>query len=206
VRTIDQRQNVVTSPADSKCLIIPDFSAQEDFAVKGTTFSLKEFLADEKLAEEYKDGSGMILRLAPSDYHRYHFPFDATPSAVRKIGGSYESVNPFVYVYGAQPLVKNKRNITMLESPTFGKVVFASVGAILVGEIHETYEPGKAYKKGDELGYFSFGGSTVVMIFKKGAVRYSPKILEHSQSKFETQVLVGEPLAMLMQGEAEREE
>ena len=74
-------ENGFTSPGDGKLLAFENIEDVHNFFVKGRKFTLNEFLSDETLAEKYKNASLLILRLAPNDYHRYHFPYEGVPSS-----------------------------------------------------------------------------------------------------------------------------
>lgn len=193
-RTIDTNQNVIASPADCKLFIIDNITNESEFFVKETKFNLEKFLNNKELAEQFQHGTLMIMRLAPYDYHRYHFPVDCVPAAHKLINGVFESVNPLVYKAGVQPLTENERHLIMLKTDHFGDVAMMPVGALFVGRIIQTYLPNSPVKKGDEAGYFAFGGSTVVLLFKKGTVKPLARFIQNSAQGFETAVLVGQPL------------
>jgi phosphatidylserine decarboxylase len=82
-----------------------------------------------------------------------------------------------------------------LNSEKFGQVLFVPVGAMLVGKIVETYQPDKFYKKSDEIGYFAFGGSSIVMIFKKGSILPIENFIQNSLHDHETRVSMGQCIA-----------
>lgn len=193
-RTIDTRHQIITSPVDGKLFIIPHLDQQTDFFVKNQRFNLERFLKDATLARQYQNGTLMIFRLAPYDYHRFHFPVDCTPSTWQQQGGVYESVNPLVYASGVQPLTENQRHLVQLETEQFGTILMSIVGALLVGRIVETYAPETAYKKGDEMGYFEFGGSTVTLLFKAGTIKPIEKIVQNSLQGVETAVRLGQAI------------
>ena len=153
---------------------------------------MKKFLGDENLAEEYSDGSMFILRLTPPDYHRFHSPFDCAIKGSKKIKGIYESVNPIVYALGLNPLESNERQILFLDSKKFGEVLFITVGAMMVGKIKFTYDSRCQLCKGNEMGYFEFGGSTVVLLFKRNTVTIPENFVTNSAEGYETQVKVGQ--------------
>ena len=140
-RTIDERPMVVVSPADCSLSAIADVSATKHFMIKGTGFTVPAFLNNKALAQEYTDGTLLIFRLAPEDYHRFHFPINCTPSKPITIDGIYDSVNPVVYKTGFQPLVTNERHLVTLTSDLFSPVLMVIVGAMCVGKIVETYKP-----------------------------------------------------------------
>ena len=78
----------------SKILVFQSLNDVVKFFVKGSEFTLQSFIQDKILAEKYKDGAMAIIRLAPADYHRYHFPASGKVSASLSIKGHYYSVSP----------------------------------------------------------------------------------------------------------------
>ncbi|MCK4650750.1 phosphatidylserine decarboxylase [Candidatus Babeliales bacterium] len=194
VRIIDTNPNIVVSPADSKLFVIENISKDVEFFVKNEKFDLVKFLKNEELAKEYEGGLMMMFRLAPYDYHRFHFPFDCVVGKPKIISGIFESVHPTVYKSGVQPLLENERHVTLLKSDKFSNVVLVSIGAMFVGKIIETHQFDKSYKKGDEIGYFEFGGSTIVLLFKFGVVKPKEIFIKNSLNGFETQVKFGQTI------------
>jgi phosphatidylserine decarboxylase len=194
-REINQDSDIIVSPADAKIYVIPNISTDTLFFVKHKPFNLEKFLGNQKLAEQYKNGTLIIFRLAPYDYHRFHFPADGTPSAPHIIHGRFESVNPLVLKSGIQPLTENERHIVLFKTDTFDTIAMVAVGAMMVGKIVHTYKPNTHYKKGDEAGYFAFGGSTVVLLFKHGIISPLPLFLQHSLQGLETAVKMGQAIA-----------
>ena len=155
-------------------------------------FDLKKFLKDEKLANDFAGGTLIIFRLAPDDYHRFHFPLDCTPTTPIRIKGILESVNPVVYKSGMQVLTENERFLIQLTNTACGTVLMIPVGAMCVGKIKHTFIPNQSYKKGDEAGYFEFGGSTVVLLFQKNTLNPLPNFIQHSQEGYESVIKMGE--------------
>lgn len=191
-RPIVPDENILISPADSKLFVATDIFEKTNFFVKNEKFNLEFFLQNKNLAYEYFNGTMMLFRLAPYDYHRFHFPADCIPSKPIRIPGKYESVNPIVYSSGVQPLIKNERHLIILETEEFGEVLVVLVGALLVGKIIETFVSERRYNKGDEMGYFAFGGSTVALIFKQGVINPKEIFLKHSSLGYETEIKMGQ--------------
>jgi phosphatidylserine decarboxylase len=108
------------------------------------------------------------------------------------IPGIFDSVNPLVYNAGYQPLLSNERHIIKLHTEKFDTVLMIPVGAMLVGKIVETYVPQKCVVKGDEAGYFAFGGSTIVLLFKQKIIMPDALFLENSLRGCETVVKMGQ--------------
>lgn len=196
-RPIDNDPLNIVAPADGQLIIFENIAQTMLFPIKQTNFNLEQFLGDKSLAEELNGGTIMIFRLAPWDYHRYHFPISCTPSTAKTINGRYESVNPLVYYMGIQPLTENERHVSILKTTQCNDVVMISVGALCVGKIIETYQPHQHHQKGAEAGYFCFGGSTLVLIFKEGTVEIDKNILANSQNGKETPIKMGMKIATI---------
>ena len=181
-------------PADGRYLCYQDIAACDGFVVKGKKFSLEKLVGDEPLAKTYAHGSMVIARLCPSDYHRFHFPVDCIPGPARLINGPLYSVNPIAVKQNIEILAENKRMITLLKTDYYGAILFIEIGATNVGSIHQTYCPDVPYKKGDEKGYFSYGGSSLILLFQKGSIRLASDLLTNSTQHIETLCLMGQPL------------
>jgi phosphatidylserine decarboxylase len=192
-RPVNTDSLVVVSPADGKLLVFENIG-NSDFFVKGNRFNISGFLNDNALAEKYKNGILIIVRLAPPDYHRYHFPVDGKLSAPVKIDGDYFSVSPLALRKIAKVFSMNKREYLIINSPVFGDVVMAEVGATMVGTIIQTYKT-ESVKKGEEKGYFKFGGSTVILLFENGKITVDSDLLKNSNNNIETTIKMGEKIA-----------
>jgi phosphatidylserine decarboxylase len=189
-RPIDTSSDVVVSPADGKILAYAEIH-KSDFIIKGYRFDLLSFLDNPDLAQKYHYGALLIIRLAPADYHRFHFPVSGNPSTNKKIDGDYYSVNPFALRKKAEIFCMNKREYTILSNPLFGDVVMAEVGATMVGSMVQTFK-GSSVNKGEEKGYFKFGGSTVVLLFEKNKIHIDEDLLINTAKGYETSVKMGE--------------
>ena len=194
-RPIIQDSLSVASPADGKVLAYENIN-NSDFYIKGVRFNVESFLNNSELAKKYKNGSMIVFRLAPPDYHRYHFPVSGkVPEANTKIDGDYYSVNPLALREKAEIFWLNKREYGVIESPVFGNVVMVEVGATMVGSMLQSYS-GTSIKKGDEKGYFKFGGSTVVLLFEKDKIKIDQDLLRNTSNSLETTIKMGEQIAV----------
>ncbi len=193
-RPVEPGAAVAVSPADGKILAYANIG-NSDFIIKGTRFHVVSFLNNAPLAQKYLDGTLVIIRLAPFDYHRFHFPMSGRVSPVTRTDGDYYSVNPLALRKRAEIFCLNKREFTILSSPLFGDVVMAEVGATLVGSIVQTHT-GNAAEKGEEKGYFKFGGSTVVLLFEKNKIRIDEDLLVHTLQGYETVIREGERIGV----------
>ena len=100
-------------------------------------------------------------------------------------------MNPIALKSVTELFCKNKREWSIFHSDNFGDVLCIEVGATFVGSIVQTYVPGKRVKKGDEKGYFKFGGSTIILFFEKSRVKIDEDIIDHTNKGYETSVVMG---------------
>ncbi len=195
-RPIATGDKVATLPADGRYLVFQDLKNTEGFWVKGKKFSLSELLQDSLLAARYENGSMVIARLCPTDYHRFHFPTACTPGKAQPINGPLYSVNPIALQRNIAILSENKRVITHLDTPHFGTILYIEIGATHVGSIHQTYRADHPCMKGDEKGYFSFGGSCIIMLFEPNTITFDKDLIEPSAEKIEVRGLMGQSLGI----------
>jgi phosphatidylserine decarboxylase len=189
-RPVDTSSTIIVSPADGKILAYADIR-NSDFIIKGYRFDVSSFLDNPELGPKYLDGALFIIRLAPMDYHRFHFPISGNVSPNKRIDGDYYSVNPFALRKKAKIFCLNKREYSILSNPLFGDVVMAEVGATMVGSIEQTFK-GSSVNKGEEKGYFKFGGSTIVLLFEKSKINIDEDLLINTVKGYETTVKMGE--------------
>jgi phosphatidylserine decarboxylase len=193
-RPIDTNDSIVVSPTDGKILAYNDIS-NSDFIIKGFKFDVASFLDDPDLAQKYKDGALFIIRLVPPDYHRFHFPVSGKVLLSKKIDGDYYSVNPLALREKAEIFFLNKREYSIISNPLFGNVIMAEVGATMVGSIVQTFE-GNMVNKGEEKGYFKFGGSTVVLLIEKNKINIDQDLLKNTENGYETTIKMGERIGV----------
>jgi phosphatidylserine decarboxylase len=193
-RPVDTNSTVAVSPADGKILAYAHIG-NSDFIIKGHRFDVVSFLNNTRLAQKYLDGTMVVIRIAPFDYHRFHFPISGSVSPITRIEGDYYSVNPLALRKMAEIFCLNKREFTIISNPMFGDVVMTEVGATMVGSIVQTYT-GNSVSKGEEKGYFKFGGSTVVLLFEKNKIRMDEDLLINTLKGYETVIRQGERIGV----------
>ncbi len=188
----------VAFPADGRHSGWQDAADIRGVFVKGQQFDLPALLGSAALAEKYAHGTVVLSRLCPIDYHRFHFVSDGVPESPIRIPGPLASVSPYSLRHKLSWLWTNKRELTVLHTPGLGEVLSLAVGATGVGAICQTYVPGRPVGKGEEQGYFAFGGSTVMTFFEPGRVRLAPDLLEHSAQCIETYARQGDVLGQIV--------
>jgi len=187
---------VCVSPGDCRLNVFSSLDDATKLWIKGKKFNLGQLMGDEKLAQQYYGGSLAICRLAPQDYHRFHCPVDGTFKIFKQFPGAYYTVNPIAINAPVDVYTENKRTVTIIESPQFDQVIFVAVGATMVGSIVFTAKTGQQVKHGEELGYFAFGGSTVLLLFKPGTIKFDADLLVNSEKPIETLVKMGNSLGI----------
>lgn len=196
-RPIDPDPDKAVFPADGRHLCIPNLSECSGLFVKGEMFDVDSLVDDKTLADRYRSGSLLLSRLCPVDYHRFHFPLAGVPGPTRLINGPLYSVNPIALRQNIKILATNKRTCTELETDSFGKVLLIEVGATCVGSICQTYQPGKPVRKGQEKGFFRFGGSSTITLFEPDTIRFDDDLIEQSSRQRELYARVGDHVATL---------
>jgi phosphatidylserine decarboxylase len=183
----------VVLPADGRHFGFQKASSIESVFVKGQRFDLPSLLGSEELAARYQDGPLILSRLCPVDYHRFHFPCEGTPGETRVLNGPLFSVSPIALRKNLSYLWENKRTLTKLDTPDLGTVICMEIGATCVGSIQQTFQAGKPVRKGDEKGYFAFGGSSTLLLFEPGKVTLSDDLATAGSEAIELYAKMGTP-------------
>jgi phosphatidylserine decarboxylase len=141
----------------------------------------------------------LLARLCPVDYHRFHFPDNGQVVEDYRIHGLFHSVNPLALKVKPDIFIQNERHVTILDTENFGKLAYIEVGAICVGKIIQSTKlhPSKTFSRGDEKGYFLFGGSTVIVLGEKGKWKPSVDIVDNTHQGIETYLHLGTSVAVL---------
>ncbi|KAK4225352.1 phosphatidylserine decarboxylase-domain-containing protein [Podospora fimiseda] len=185
---------IIVSPADCRSVVFNRVDQATNVWVKGRDFTVKRLLGDAYPddAPRYENGGALgIFRLAPQDYHRFHIPVDGVMGEPKLIAGEYYTVNPMAIRSALDVYGENVRIIVPIDSPEFGRVMVICVGAMMVGSTVITRKGGEQVKRGEELGYFKFGGSTLVVLFETGKMVFDDDLVENSKTALETLIRVG---------------
>lgn len=169
----------------------------ETVPVKGHNLKPSALIANSKWEKTFEEGPLLLARLCPVDYHRYHYPDNGTILDDYRVPGLYHSVNPVALKAKGDILITNERHVTILETENFGKLAYIEVGAVCVGKIVQSHplDKGRRFSRGEEKGYFLFGGSTVIVVGEKGKWKPSSDILENTKKGMETYLHLGMSVA-----------
>ncbi|KAJ5161290.1 Phosphatidylserine decarboxylase-related protein [Penicillium capsulatum] len=184
---------VVVSPADCRSVVFDRIDDATSIWVKGREFSVERLLGDAypEDAARYQNGAVGVFRLAPQDYHRFHIPVDGIMGEPKTIEGEYYTVNPMAIRSALDVYGENVRVLVPIDSVAHGRVMVICVGAMMVGSTVITRKAGERVSRAEELGYFKFGGSTLLILFEEGVVNFDKDLVDNSKGPLETLIRVG---------------
>lgn len=182
--------HIIVSPADCRSVVFNHITQATDIWVKGREFSLKRLLGDAypEDVSRYDGGAMGIFRLAPQDYHRFHIPVDGVMGEPKTIEGEYYTVNPMAIRSALDVYGENVRVLVPIDSEKHGRVMVVCVGAMMVGSTVITRQGGEKVKRAEELGYFKFGGSTLLVLFEPDRMKFDDDLVDNSIGALETLV------------------
>jgi phosphatidylserine decarboxylase precursor len=163
---------VVVSPADAVFMGQWPITEDSTITIKGVNWAVSELLDGSPYEDEFRGGIYMHSFLYIDDYHRYHVPVGGEVKEIRNISGRvYLDVgrNPdgsFDVIDGDTYQFNQERGLIVIDSPELGLVAVLPIGMSYVSSVNLTPELGAVLQKGDEFGYFMFGGSDVVVLFQ----------------------------------------
>jgi phosphatidylserine decarboxylase len=182
-RPIDPDPDTLVSPCDAVVGACGTIFGTDLLQVKGSWYPLEELLRSPELAEFYRDGCYVTLRLTAAMYHRFHAPHDCRVEHVTHIWGDAWNVNPIALERVQKLYCRNERVLIRARLQATGHLVtLVPVAAILVAGIRLRFldlvvDPRRAgplgapcdapFRKGQEMGWFEHG-STIVVLSPKG--------------------------------------
>lgn len=194
-RSFENSPDRFSAPAEGRYLVFSSITENTALPIKGATLNGPSLLGNAPEMKRFYGGPGFIARLCPVDYHRFHFPDSGKILSETRIEGPLHSVNPVALAVRGDLLFRNERVVTVIETENFGALAYVEVGAICVGKIVQSYGPEKFVKRGEEKGYFLFGGSTVIVVGEPGKFSFDPDLLEKSTAGTECLIRLGEGIA-----------
>ena len=187
----ERNEDAFYAPCDGK-LSVYQMPQDGTFSIKNSIYTLADLLDSEDVAQRYANGTCLIFRLTPDDYHRYCYFDEGTIVSQKLIKGILHTVRPIAQK--RYPVfIQNTRVCTEMETENFGSVMQVEVGAMLIGRIinHKSYGN---FNFGEEKGLFEFGGSTIIILLEHDEVEFSEAIHQSMLHNREYPVRVGEVL------------
>ena len=187
--TVCKEAHAVVSPCDGFLSVyrVDDSCSVE---IKHRNYTMEELLRSKKLAGRFRGGYCLVFRLEPRHYHRYIYAADAVGIGHRVLPGILHCVRPIAC--SRYPVyTENSREYVVLSGGDAGIMVQMEVGALMVGKICN-HRCGKQIRRGQEKGYFAFGGSTIVLLLQDGAVDLCEDAVRVCGSDTEIPVQIGE--------------
>jgi len=163
---------VIVSPADAVFMGAWPIDESSNITVKGVNWSIKELLDGSPFADEFRNGIYMHSFLYIDDYHRYHVPVAGVIKEIRNIHGRvymdvFKGPDGSIDVADGDTYQFNQeRGLVVIDSPELGLVAVLPIGMSYVSSVNLTPELGAELQKGEEFGYFLFGGSDIVVVFQ----------------------------------------
>lgn len=188
-REIKASARPIASPHDPKIIVSPndgnlvtiarDIKPQDKFWLKAEPFSLVDMLNRSEHWERFIGGYVFQSFLSGANYHRWRAPIDGTVVSAELVDGlmfsDAESAgfdpNAGVLSEGYDATV-NTRGLVFIKSDDehIGMVCVIPIGITEISSVQIRVKEGDRLKKGDELGYFSYGGSSLAIVFEKTAI------------------------------------
>lgn len=179
LRPIDSSEQSIISPVDAKVTGIGIIQDGLLVNVKGQDYTIEELLNRSPRTVNYKNGFYMVLYLSPTDYHRIHSPVSGSIVEKEHVPGKVYPVNEFGMRRMKRTLSRNERLITYIAHDR-AEIAVVKVGAMNVSSIRYAEPLNNKLNKGDELAYFEFG-STVVLLMESGVFRPRPDLMLNSK-------------------------
>lgn len=194
-RPVVQGTGQIACPADSIISQLGAISDGQIFQAKGHTYSLVELLGgSETMARPYHNGRFITMYLSPGDYHRVHMPLGGRLKEMMYIPGRLFSVSPDYTETVSHLFTRNERVVSVFQTEA-GVMAVILVGAIFVGSIETVwageitsprgkginvtiYNDANAVElaRGEEMGRFNMGGSTIIVLFGDEFVRWEAEL------------------------------
>ena len=199
-----QESGQISCPADSTISQLGDIQGKQIFQAKGHTYSLVELLGgSEERARPYIGGRFATTYLSPGDYHRVHMPLSGHLVEMTYVPGRLFSVAPDYTESVPRLFARNERVVSVFQTEA-GPMAVVLVGAIFVGSIETVWAGeitpprGRGIKvtsyaavdkviqleRGEEMGRFNMGGSTVIVLFGSECVKWQSGLAPEMRIQF----------------------
>ena len=191
LRPVDMEKKHFIAPCDG---LLSAYKISDDLVIpiKQSEYSILDLVKNKRVAKEFEDGVCLVFRLCVNHYHRYCYLDNAKKSKNVFIPGLLHTVRP-VALNVLPVFTRNAREYTLLKTENFGTVLQMEVGAMMVGKI-VNHDGEKNVVRGDEKGYFKYGGSTVAVLVKKNKVDFAEELFDTTDEGMEIPVRMGQML------------
>ena len=203
LRPFDDDPSAFLSPCDGR-LLVYGIDKGTVIPVKQASYSIARLLRSRKLAKRYEGGYCLVFRLCVDNYHRYSYFDGGIKGDNHFIRGKLHTVQP-VALEKVPVFTENCREYTVMKTDNFGTAIQMEVGAMLVGKINNNHRR-CTFTRGQEKGYFSYGGSTIILLIQKDRLVIDDNILKASAAGKETPVIMGEKLGRAIGSFPERKQ
>ncbi len=192
-REFSVNQGEIISPCDG---FVSAYKIDDNLSlpIKGRQYSVGQLLKNGEISPLFAGGTCVVCRLTLQDYHRYIFTHSGEILQNYFIKGRLHTVRPIEN--SNHCYFENTRNIAVLNTNDCGQVAQIEVGAMLVGKIINHKDGGK-FERLEEKGFFAYGGSTIVVLYRKGTVKIDDDILNFTKKDIETKVQMGEKIGYI---------
>lgn len=191
-RSFSKKGEDFCAPCDAKLSIYP-LDKDICFKIKHSIYSVDSLLQNDAISEKWEAGYCLVFRLAVDDYHRYHFFDDGVVTQSYSIPGALHTVSPISFSH-VPVFLENSREVQFLATKHFGEIVQVEVGALMVGRI--VNHTVKEFHRGEEMGYFQFGGSTIVLLVPRNVVEIESEIMSYASKGTEVIVKMGQVIGV----------
>lgn len=190
-RPVDKTPGALIAPCDGLLSAYP-IERDRVIPVKQSAYTLKSLLGGDELYKEFQGGVCLVFRLCVNHYHRYCYVDNGRKGENIFIPGRLHTVRP-IALEALPVFVENCREYTVIDTENFGRIIQMEVGAMLVGKIRN-YHGKRKVRRGQEKGRFLYGGSTIIVLLKKGAVKLPDSLLKTTAPGLEVPVKLGEKI------------
>lgn len=193
-RPFPVEEKVLGAPAEGRVLAYQNLRECPLLSIKGSRLTLDDLVQDPGLiTEAMRSGPVLIFRLSPLDYHRFHAPDDLKVLSKHEVPGELFTVHPLGWKNRPDVFFQNQRGWLRTASHRFGPLLYGAIGGFVVGRIR--WNEASAFARGEEMGWFEMGGSTIVVVGEAGAFEIDADLLKNTSEGVETLVRLGEPVA-----------
>lgn len=195
-RHIASDPSTAVMPADGRYRFFEKLDGQSRLKIKERIWSLKE-LAGAR-AERYQGSIACLVRLCPSDYHRFHSPISGHVTTISEMPGPLYSVHPWSLAQDFGRIITNHRVAIEIMHPHFGACLMTFIGATCIGSIEIGIKQGQFIQQGQEIGAFHFGGSAIMVLFEGKRWEFCADLhaaFNEYEGRYEVVGAMGEPLA-----------